>query len=135
MGVGHTPLSKYVGEQDTRYGGKLQWPGVNGFPLLGDAAPLLRQHEIEALPIVGLAKEDRFDLNDEEQRQRYNWVRERIKNGMFVKDHETRRWPEDKEWPIIYLEWTQCVVMCPQQTGTGSAGHGNTKQFALRRPT
>ena len=130
-----TPSHKYHGEQGDRYDGKLQWPGANGFPFIGDTAPNLKQHEVEALPIVGEAKENVFDLNELDDRRYYNWVRDRIRNGLFVQDHISRRQPDDKLWPIIYLEWTQCYVIAPKQTAqAGSNGHGSAKQFTLRRP-
>jgi len=127
--------SKYHGEQDDRYDGALQWPGANGFPFQGETAPSLKQKEVEALPVVGQAHEHVFDLNKQEDREYYNWVRDRIRNGLFIRDHESRNWPEDKEWPIIYLEWTQCYVLSPSQPSGGSTGHGSSTQFALRRPS
>jgi len=131
----HEATHKYHGEQSDRYDGPLQWPGVNGYPFLGDAVPSLKQHEIEALPIVGKAYERVFDLNDGEDREYYNWVRDRIRNGLFVRDKEERKWPDDKQWPIIYLEWTQCFVIAPEQSQTaGSNGHGSSTHFTLRRP-
>jgi hypothetical protein len=129
-----TPTHKYHGEQGDRYGGTLQWPGANGFPFLGDTAPSLKQHEIEALPVVGRSYERVFDLNVDEDREYYNWVRDRIRNGMFVQDHIQRRWDEGKDWPVIYLEWTQCFVMAPPQTHAGRNGHGSSTNFTLRRP-
>jgi len=131
-----TPTHKYHGEQNERYDGRLQWPGANGIPFLGDVAPSLKQHEIEALPILGTAHEHLFDLNKEEDREYYNWVRDRIRHGLFIRDHESRKWPDGKEWPIIYLEWTQLFVMAPRHTAQpiGSNGHGSSTQFTLRRP-
>lgn len=129
------PIQKYFGDQDPRYGGRLQWPGANGFPFLGDAPPSLRQHEVEALPTCGQAYEKVFDLNDEEERAYYNWVRDRVRNGLFVCDFKKDRWPDDKLWPIIYLEWTQCYTALPQKpTTSGSITNANAKQFTLRRP-
>jgi len=130
-----SPIQKYHGEQDPRYGGNLQWPGANGFPFLGDAPPSLKQHEIDALPICCNTHQKPFDLNDEEDREYYNWVRDRIANGLFRQNHEIRRWPEDKLWPIVYLEWTQYYTGQPQkQPQGGSLTNANSKQFTLRRP-
>jgi hypothetical protein len=130
-----TPIQKYYGDQDPRYGGRLQWPGANGFPFLGDAPPSLKQHEIEALPICGSTNQKVFDLNDEAEREYYNWVRDRIRNGLFKPDHEMRRWPDDKQWPVVYLEWTQYYTVLPQKlTQGGSLTNANPKQFTLRRP-
>jgi len=130
-----TASNKFAGEQDDRYGGKLQWPGANGMPSMGDAAPSMKQHEIDALPVMGATRQRVFDLNDENARTDYNWVRDRIRNGMFVRDYCKRRWPEDKVYPIIYMEWTQCYVQSPKQTGTaGRKEHGSSRQFTLPRP-
>jgi hypothetical protein len=132
----HTPAHKYDGEQNERYDGKLHWPGAGGFPFIGDTAPSLHQREIEALPTVGQAHEYLFDLNDEGQREYYNWVRDRIRNGMFVRDHIDRQRSDAGKWPIIYQEWTQlCVMATPTQApSAGSNGHGSSTNFSLRRP-
>jgi hypothetical protein len=131
-----SPVQKYLGEQHERYGGRLQWPGAHGFPFLGDAPPSLKQHEVEALPTCGRAYEKVFDLNDPADAEYYNWVRDRIRNGLFVQDFKRERWPDDKQCPTIYLEWTQCFTAMPQKTSTGgSIQNTNAKQFTLRRPT
>jgi len=130
-----TPTHKYHGEQNDRYDGPMQWPGANGFPFLGDIAPSLKQSEVESLPIVGRTHEHVFDLNSETEREYYNWVRDRIRNGLFIRDFESRQWPDPKGWPIIYLEWTQCFVMAPKaQRTVGSKEHGSSTKFTLRRP-
>lgn len=129
-----TPAQKYYGEQDERYGGKLQWPGASGVPFLGDAAPSLKQHEIEALPVLGQAKEYVFDLNDEDDREYYNWVRDRICNGMFTRNYIERHREDGHKWPVVYMEWTQHYVTAPPQTSPGSTKHGSTTHFTLRRP-
>lgn len=132
-----TPSHKYLGEQGSRYDGRLQWPGANGYPFLGDAAPLLKQHELDALPVVGKTHEKTFNLNNEDDREYYNWVRDRIRNGLFVRDFEARKWPDGQEWPTIYLEWTQCYVIGPSQSTAqpGVPNNGNSAKFTLRRPT
>ena len=129
------PVQKYYGEQDPRYGGRLQWPGANGFPFLGDAPPSLRQNEVEELPVCGTTFNRPFDLNKEQDRLDYNWVRERIRNGLFIQDHISRRWPDDQDWPIIYLEWTQCFTLLPPKSPiAGKLTNANQRQFTLRRP-
>jgi len=49
------PSNKYFGEQDVRHPGQLHWPGVDGYPFLGDEPPLLRQNELQRVPIVGFS--------------------------------------------------------------------------------
>ena len=130
-----TPIQKYQGEQDPRYGGKLQWPGANGLPCRGDSPPNLKQREVEALPVCGQAYERVFDLNNKEDAEYYNWVRDRIRNGLFVQDFKRERWADDQKCPIIYLEWTQLYTALPtKQNMSGSSTNVNTKQFTLRRP-
>lgn len=124
------PIQKYHGEQDSRYGGEVFWPGVHGFPALRRAG-MLKKHELESVPIVGQAHEKIFDLNDEEDRKDYNWVRDRIRNGLFTKDHEDRKWPDDKEWPIIYLEWTQLFALPKAQNSNSEVSKDGTR-FTLR---
>lgn len=128
------PSHKYHGEQHDRYGGKQHWPGANGFPFKGEVVPSLKQHEVEQLPVIGDTYEKVFDLNVEEDREYYNWVRDRVRNGVFVRDYIERKWTEDKEWPIIYLEWTQCYTYVPQQIQARSTGNGSATNFTLRRP-
>jgi hypothetical protein len=128
-----TPTHKYHGEQDDRYGDALQWPGAHGFPYVGEVAPSLKQHEINQLPVVGSAYERVFDLNDEQDREAYNWVRDRIRNGLFVCDYIDRQRVDGKLWPIIYLEWTQCYVIAPPRIKRNAA-YGSATRFTLRRP-
>lgn len=127
------PSHKYHGEQGERYGGPLQWPGAHGYPFIGEVGPSLKQREIDALPTVGRTYENTFDMNVEEDREYYNWVRDRIRNGLFFRDFIKRTWYDGKLWPVIYLEWTQCHVQAPQ-TQAGSNGHGSARQFTLRGP-
>jgi len=129
----YTSTHKYHGEQDPRYGGKLHWPGANGFPFSGDAAPTLKQHEIDALPPVGAFYKKRFDLNIAEDADYYSWVMDRIQNGMFVRGFKEFQWPDPEKEPIIYMEWTQVSVIAPPHQ-TSRNGHGSSKQFTLRRP-
>jgi len=131
----YTASHKYEGEQDDRYGSELHWPGAQGFPFIGEVAPSLKQHEIEALPPVGQVHERLFDLNVEADRDYYNWVRDRIRNGLFVQDHIDRQRPDSKQWPVIYLEWTQmCVMATPKQAAAGRTEHGSAIYYSQRRP-
>lgn len=127
------PTSKYNGDQNDRYGGRLQWPGVHGIPFMGDAAPSLKQHELDALPVAGRAYEKVFDLSKPEDAEYYNWVRDRIRNGMFTQDHINRRWHPEKLTQVIYLEWTQLYTLSPKHQ-PGNNGHGSTRNFTLRGP-
>ena len=127
--------SKFHGEQDTRYGGPLHWPGANGLPFMGDAAPSLKQHETEALPTYSSSQEYEFNMYNPDDAAYYNWVRDRINNGMFVRDYIERKWDPEKKMHIIWMEWRQMYVQAPvTQRNTGSIGHGSPRQFVLRPP-
>jgi hypothetical protein len=129
------PTSKYRGEQHPRYGGKLHWPGANGLPFMGTAAPSLKQHEVEGLAPQSLAREYTFDMNVQEDAEYYNWVRDRIVNGLFVRDYIERKWDPVAKIHIIFMEWRQLYVQAPpQHRHVGSNGHGSPKQFTLRPP-
>lgn len=124
--------SKYHGEQDpSRYGGNMQWPGVNGFPIQATNPLLLKPHELERLPLVGQFYHRTFDLNDPEQAEYYNWVQDRIGNHLFVKKRELVRWPDDKILPIIYLEWMQYYVKPPPMQDLSNVP---SSRFTLRSP-
>lgn len=123
---------KYAGDQHSRYGGKLQWPGAHGLPVLGDAAPTLKQHEIDALPVVSQAHEQVFDMNKPEDREYYNWVRDRICNGLFIRDFVERRWDPANNLHLIYMEWRQLFTHIPPAQAWSS--YGSARQFTLRPP-
>jgi hypothetical protein len=100
-------VSKFYGDQDPRYGGRLHWPGLEGLPFRGDIAPKISDSNKNKLYVACDANHGTFDLSDPEQSKSYAWVRDRIQNGLFRLDHIHRQWHEEKCNMIIYLEWTQ----------------------------
>jgi len=126
--------SKYFGEQDDRHGGKLHWPGVNGLPFRGEAAPNLKKRELAQLPTVATAHHRLFDLGDEEQSKIYAWVRDRIKNGLFVCDFVERHWDIEAKKYWVYIEWSQLYTQLPNNIELGSNGNGSPNYFTLRSP-
>jgi hypothetical protein len=130
--------SKYHGEQGPEHAGKLQWPGVNGFPFRGEQIPNIRQDELEKLPVVGDAREETFDLSKEDEATRYRWVRDRCRNGLFVQDyaHKEHAMVDGKLTTLIYLEWTQLYVQVPPgHSSIGSKGNGSSKtSFTIGGP-
>ena len=131
--------NKYYGEQDSRHGSVLQWPGAQGLPFRGEAVPNVKQEELENLPIVGEAFQQTFDLNDEEQAASYRWIRDRVRNGMFTQDYVYREHilnEETKELrTLIYLEWTQLYVQVPanhKSSGVTANGSATQEKFTLR---
>ena len=123
--------AKYFGEQDPRHGGILHWPGVQGLPFRGDAVPNLLKRELEKLPVVATANHKLFDMGAEEDNQLYQWVRERIRNGMFTCDF-VERWHDANNCMWIYLEWSQLYVQQPRNIEIGSNGNGSPNHFTLR---
>jgi len=127
-----TPSSKYFGEQDERHQGTLHWPGVHGIPFRGSHIPNLKQRELDQLPIVAHACHQTFDLSDPEQAAVYQWVRDRIRNGLFTLDF-IERWKNEGGTNMrVYLEWSQLYVQTPPQTALGSNGNGSPDSFTLR---
>ena len=127
----HRATSKYFGEQGDQYGGILHWPGANGIPFRGDAVPNLKKREMAQLPIVASAHHQVFDLSDQEQSATYSWIRDRIKNGLFVCDYVERWRDGNNMW--VYLEWSQLYTQMPKTSKSlGSHGNGNPNQFTLR---
>lgn len=122
------PANKYQGEQDGRHPGLLHWPGADGFPFLGKKAPLLQSSEFRNLPIVGYAYHRVFDLSDDVASAYYEWIRDRIRNGIFRQDYVERHWDADKRNMIVYLEWTQIYATSPQN---GENGNGRGDTFLL----
>ena len=110
----------------------MHWPGVNGLPFRGSHIPNLKQRELDALPVIAHACEHTFDLSDPEQATVYQWVRDRVRNGLFTCDYIERHWDEDKQNMIVYIEWSQLYVQMPPQAALGSNGNGNPHSFTLR---
>jgi hypothetical protein len=100
-------VSKYYGDQNALYGGKLHWPGIGGIPFRGDRAPLIADDNKNNLFVSGDANHATLDLSNDDDSKLYAWIRDRIKNGLFTLDHVERHWDESKKNVIIYIEWTQ----------------------------
>jgi len=125
------PTAKYYGEQDDRHEGTLYWPGVNGLPFRGEAAPSLMKRELDKLPTVASSFERLFNMSVDEDAQYYRWVRERIRNGLFTCDF-VDRWHDEHNVVWIYLEWSQLYVQQPKNIEPGSNGNGSPGNFTLR---
>lgn len=99
--------SKYEGEQDDRHGGELQWPGIHGIPVRGSEHRLTKKGEEFDAILVGDFHCRVFDLNDEEERRYFCWIRERVYNGWFALVKQEYKFHDDKPYPTVYLEWCQ----------------------------
>jgi len=110
---GMTPSAKYFGEQnETYYGGKVCWPGSFGFPFRGKKIPQLSTDEEASirLYLTGDFKHKLFDLSKEEDSAYYQWVMDRVCNGLFRLVFSERRWNEETKNMIVYLEWQQLYI-------------------------
>lgn len=94
------PSAKYQGEQSERHPDILVWPGYKNIPVLGPL-PSVPLTIPEALYPVGYFYCRKFSLVNEEDREYYSWVMDRIINGWFTQLYISRN---DSE---VYLEWCQ----------------------------
>lgn len=123
-----TIRSPLHGEQDPRHGGKLHWV-TTGPPILADKIPVLRENEVQSLPLIRRPYERIFDLSQEEDRSYYNWIRSHVAGGVFTIDFIERHWDEESKSMKIYLEWSQVYRVLPQNGG--SVSHGRESEFVL----
>jgi hypothetical protein len=129
--TGLPATSKYYGEQDERHGGPLHWPGINGIPFRGDAAPTLKRAELNNLPVVAVACHQTFNLSDAEHAKVYQWIRDRIRNGLFTMDWIERHWDDQTKIMWVYVEWSQLYTELPQGWQNRSLGNGSPDRFVL----
>lgn len=107
-------FSKYWGTQDTDlYGGRVAGRSGDGFPVMGAAAPHLRQDEFDALPLVSNFHAQWFRMWVPEDLEKYHRVMDHVCNNEFfikgrydvaVPDH-----PADEPGGSlkVWLEWVQ----------------------------
>ena len=102
-------LVKYYGDKDGNGRGQLWWGRADkdGLPFRGRQVPHLKEEEFEErLVMVGDAKAELFDVTeDNETRQRYLWVVDRIVNGHFVCLHREHHFSDGKM--LVYIEWVE----------------------------
>src|SRR5580704_15190992 len=80
-------LLKYFGETGgpEHGGGQLMWPGtMDGFPVRGKNIPDLKQEELENILLEQDFKSEMFELWDPEQKKRYDKIKDRIANGLYI---------------------------------------------------
>lgn len=101
-------VDKFFGEQDERHNGKLHWPGLNGVPIRNSSDQLLLKNEdYKRLVLASDFHSKVFDLSNEEDREYYCWVMDRILAGMFSIIFCERFWDKQNNRVLIYLEWAQ----------------------------
>jgi len=106
---------KYIGEQDSRHGGALIWPGYMGFPFRGKPELMTEAEQQKNIRFVSDAKNYVFDLSKKEDKEYYQWVQDRIQNGLFQLVYIERHWDPDKKNMYIYMEWNQIYAHCIKQ--------------------
>lgn len=99
-------FSKYFGEQSPWHNGKLVWPGYNGIPALADH---IKEKTSRFYTIYSFFHARKFNLEDKEEMEYYNWVRDRIANGWFIGSKLELRWDDDGL--KAYMEWIQRYVI------------------------
>jgi hypothetical protein len=103
---------RFGGEQSSRHPGQLTWPGYNGLPVLGEYY-LIKKEEAHLIQPVKFFYFKRFDLNNEEDSEYYQWIMERIYAGWFKQIFIDRKVLDDKV--TIYLEWLQIYSSFPKR--------------------
>lgn len=111
-------LSKYFGQQDQDlYGGHVAGYGLDGYPIIGNTAPMLTQGELESLPLVANFKAAFFRMWLPEEANAYIKVQDHVANGQFFQKAR-RDIPvsgiagQDGDTLKIYLEWVQVEAVC-----------------------
>jgi hypothetical protein len=101
-------LFKFFGEQGDLHGGRLFWSRNLPVPFKGTHAPTLTQQELEAdVAIQFEYRSEFFDLSSAEQKQKYDWVMDRVVNGMFVHHFIDRHVNHANGKVTVYIEWSQ----------------------------
>lgn len=81
---------------------------MGGMPFRGPTAPLLKRDElIDHVQIHRDFRHKKFDLSDSEQDKQFEHVMDRCINGWYKLYYIDRRWSEEKQNYIVYLEWSQ----------------------------
>ena len=105
-------LVKYHGDKDGNGRGNFWWGRADkdGLPFRGRQIPNYKEEEFEdRLVIVGDAKAELFDVTeDNETRQRYLEVVDRIVNGWYVCLHREHHFSDGKM--LVYIEWVERCV-------------------------
>lgn len=111
-------LDQFRGEQAAdgiQHPAKMTWPGANGLPFAGPVPPLLKQHEIEALPVQTNFHCREFNLGIPADKIAYESVMNRICAKWFIRVRDMPPYRDPETGHIkIYLEWIQRYSTAPQ---------------------
>jgi hypothetical protein len=131
-------LEKFGCEQGGQHPGPLTWPGSGlDLPILGRAAPNIRQHEFENIDHKCVYRAQDFRSWVPEEMQQYLWVQERANNvgeggvtWFAIRQYERVRDPKGRGW-VIWLEWVQVYGILPKDMMAGT-GRDAIKSFIQR---
>ena len=116
-------LARFGPEQHANlHPGRLTWPGTTlGYPLLGNAPAMTRDSEVANIPHKFVYYTKMFKLWEEEDRNLYNWVMERVTNHWFILRDREKVWDQKHQGFMIHLEWTQTYGVAPQSYANPAA--------------
>ncbi len=110
-------LRKYHAELGgPQHGGdQLNWPGtMEGFPVVGNGFRAdLKQDELENIDLRFDYKSRMFDLWDEQQKQEFDDINDKIVNGWYRLLKRSDNWDDEKKHFRVWLEWAQVYGMLP----------------------
>jgi len=125
MGGEQLSLFKFFGEQGDLHGGRLFWSKNLPVPFRGAFAPTLTQNELESeVDVQYDYHSEFFDLLDPEQKVKFDWVMDRIVNGLFTHHFVCRNVDHEKGRVTVYIEWSQKYAqLSPQARAARNQGH------------
>lgn len=131
-------LEKFGAEQGDQHPGPLTWPGSGmGLPILGKAAPNIRQDEFEGIDHKSTYHAQEFRSWVREEMEQYRYVRERAGNiteagvaWFMVREYERVRDAQGRGW-LIWLEWEQFYGVLPKDM-MASGGPDAVKEFVQK---
>ena len=107
------------------HGGLLHWPGTpDGFPFRGDAAPHLRQNEIDDVALALDYRSQMFLLWKPEDKKAFDAIMDRVVNGWYMQHKREDVWDAKNQHYRVWLEWVQIYGETPQGKHPGAAGSG-----------
>lgn len=131
-------LEKFGAEQGDQHPGPLTWPGSGmDLPILGRAAPNIRQDEFEEIDHKGTYHAKEFRSWVPEELEEYRYVQERARNvgkggvaWFVIREYERIRDPDHRGW-VIWLEWQQFYGVLPKDM-MAAGGPDAIKEFVQR---
>jgi len=110
----HPILAKFRKDRGGEaHGGRLVWgPGTDGIPMRmptgsSEPAPLLRDDEVDSLPLSQDFNSGTFRMSNPEDAKRYHWIMDRVLAGWFT-CYSRHPMPNPVTGEMVwYVEWSQ----------------------------